>query len=72
MACLVKKDEEALNGRMVIAYSDIEHKNMKYQFPSVKVAMQFLGIKGHNGLNKACRENFLYHGYYWSKEWINR
>lgn len=67
-----RKDEDAINGRMVVAYRDKEHKEMKHQFPSVKTAMAFLNIKCHTALNKACRGNKLYHGYYWSKEWIDR
>ena len=67
-----KKDEEALNGRMVVAYEDSEHLMMKHQFPSVKTALSFIGITGHLGLNEACRNNSLYYGFYWEKEWINR
>lgn len=67
-----KKDEEALNGRIVIAYKDIDHKDIFKIFPSVKTALSFLGIKSHSKLNKSCRDNSLYYGYYWSKEWINR
>lgn len=67
-----KKDEEALNGRMVLAYKDKEHKKLIHTFNSMKVALKFLNIKGHSGLNKACRNNELFHEYYWEKEWIDR
>ena len=67
-----KKDENALNGRMVVAYLDDNHKQMYKQFPSVKMALQFLGVKGHSKLNQSCRDNSLYRGYYWQKEWIDR
>lgn len=67
-----KKDEEALNGRIVIAFYDKEHTKIYKTFPSVKVALIWLGIKGHTKLNQCCRTNELYHGYYWSKEWIDR
>ena len=67
-----KKDEEAVNGRMVIAFEDKEHTKVFQEFVSVKTALNFLGIKGHLGLNKACRTNSKYHGYYWTKEWIDR
>lgn len=67
-----KKDEDAINGRMVIAFKDKEHTKVFKEFVSVKTALSFLGIKGHLGLNKACRNNTEYHGYYWTKEWIDR
>lgn len=67
-----KKDEGAINGRMVIAFKDKEHTKIFKEFVSVKTALGFLGIKGHLGLNKACRNNTEYHGYYWTKEWIDR
>lgn len=67
-----KKDEGAINGRMVIAFKDKEHTKIFKEFVSVKTALSFLGIKGHLGLNKACRNNTEYHGYYWTKEWIDR
>lgn len=67
-----KKDEEAINGRIVIAFYDKEHTQVFKRFVSVRTALQFLGIKGHVGLLKACRNNELYHGYYWRKEWIDR
>lgn len=67
-----KKDEEALNGRMVIAYEDKEHIKIIHQFPSVKTALNFLGIKGHVKLNESCRNNEKYYNYYWKKEWIDR
>lgn len=67
-----KKDEEAINGRIVIAFYDKEHEKVYRKFNSVKTALQFLNVKGHLGLNKACRTNTEYHGYYWTKEWIDR
>jgi len=67
-----KKDEEALNGRMVVAFYDKDHTQVYKEFNSVKTALQFLDVKGHLGLNRACRENSLYKGFYWIKEWIDR
>lgn len=67
-----KKDENAINGRMVIAYIDKDHNEIFKQFPSVKEALRYLKIKSHSDLNKSCRNNTLYKGYYWSKEWIER
>jgi len=66
-----KKDEEAVNGRMVVAFYDKDFKEEFKTFPSVKVALNFLGIKAHVGLNEACRNETLYRGYYWKKEWKN-
>lgn len=65
-----RKGENAVNGRMVIAYD--ENNNVQHKFISVQEALKFIGIKGHTGLNKACRTGELYHGYYWKKEWIDR
>lgn len=67
-----RKDEAAINGRIVVAFLDESHEQIYKEFNSVKTALKFLNIKGHNGLVKACTENILYHGYYWAKEWINR
>ena len=67
-----KKDENAINGRIVVAYRDKEHTEKAYEFISQKVALKFLNIKGHIGMNNACKNNTLYYGYYWTKEWINR
>ena len=65
-----KKDENAVNGRIVVAYD--KKGNVAHKFVSVKMALNFLGLKGHNGLNKACRTGEEYYGYFWKKEWINR
>lgn len=67
-----KKDDEAINGRIVIAFYDKEHTKKFKEFNSVKMALNYIGIKGHVGLLEACRENKLFHGYYWTKEWIDR
>lgn len=67
-----KKDEQAINGRMICAFHDKEHTQVFKIFNSVKTALNYIGIKGHAGLLKACRGNGLYHGYYWTKEWIDR
>lgn len=65
-----KKDDQALNGRIVIA-SD-KQGNVVHTFPSVKLALAFIGIKGHSKLNEACRTGIEYKGFFWKKEWINR
>jgi len=65
-----KKGEGAVNGRMVVAYD--EQGETIHSFVSVGTALDFLKIKGHTGLNKACRTGEKYKGYYWKKEWIDR
>lgn len=65
-----RKGENAVNGRIVVAYT--EDGSVAHKFISVKMALDFLGLKGHNGLNKACRTGEEYYGYYWKKEWIDR
>jgi len=65
-----KKDENAVNGRIVVALDD--NGNVFKTFNSVKMATQFLNTKGHTALGKACRNNEKYKGYYWKKEWVNR
>lgn len=37
------------------------------KFSSCKDALDFLGLKGHMGLNRAIREKIKYRGYYWKK-----
>lgn len=65
-----RKGSDAVNGRMVVACD--KEGNVKHEFISVQEALKFIGIKGHVGLNRACRTEELYHGYYWKKEWIDR
>lgn len=65
-----KKGADAINGRAVYMLDD--DKNIVKIFVSVKHALEFLGIKGHAGLLKACKESIKYKGYYWKKEWIDR
>lgn len=65
-----KNGEDAVNGRMVVAYDD--NSSVVHRFPSVRVALEFLGIKGHTKLNEVCRTGAKYKGYFWKKEWINR
>ena len=52
-----KKGENAINGRMVVAYTDEQCTNLFKIFPSVREACKFLETKGHSSLNAACREN---------------
>lgn len=64
-----KVNDEAVNGRMVIAYYDKEKTKIAHSFVSVKMALKFLELKCHTALNKACRSGEIYKGYYWNKEW---
>ncbi|WP_323705964.1 GIY-YIG nuclease family protein [Mammaliicoccus sciuri] len=61
------KGSKAPNGQTVYALD--EKQNIIHTFVSVREALKFLNIKGHSNLNKACKENTLYKGYYWKKEW---
>ena len=67
-----KNNDNAVNGRIVIAYYDKECTKIFKIFNSVKMALKFLGIKGHAKLTQSCRTNAEYYNYYWKKEWINR
>lgn len=62
-----KKGKDAINGQKV--YMMDNNKNIIKEFISVGQALEFLNIKGHSGLNKACRNETKYREYYWSKEW---
>ena len=35
------------------------------EFNTKKLALEFLGIKGHNALDKAIKNKTLYKNYYW-------
>lgn len=61
------KGAKAPNGQTVYALD--EKQNIIHTFVSVREALKYLNIKGHSNLNKACKENSLYKGYYWKKEW---
>lgn len=65
-----RKNSDAVNGRMVIALDD--KGDIIHEFVSVKTALQYIGIKGHIGLNNACKTGQKYKGYYWKKEWVKR
>lgn len=61
-----KKGKNAINGVEVIAYDN--KGNIVKRFNTVKLALDFLGIKGHAKLNKSIKEGTEYKGYYWKKE----
>lgn len=60
-----RKGENALNGQTVYMLDD--DGNIVKTFISVRLALEYLGIKGHVGLQKAVRNRIKYHGYYWKK-----
>lgn len=64
-----KSGANALNGNIVIAKN--ADGTIFREFPSMTAVLEYLGIKGHVGVVKACRENTIYRGYYWEKEWRN-
>lgn len=62
--------KNAINGQKV--YMCDKNWNIVREFPSVREATEFLGIKGHRYSDKSCREKFKYRGYYWKKEFLSR
>lgn len=61
--------KNAVNGQGVIAFDD--NMNVVHEFVSVRHCLEFLGVKGHAQLNRACKNNTKYKGYYWKKQWKN-
>lgn len=59
------RGQKAKNGRHVFMY-DENHILIK-QFNTKKLALEFLKISSAESLNKAIKQNRLYHGYYWSQ-----
>lgn len=64
-----RKKENAVNGQKVYMLDD--NKNIVKTFNTVGLALEFLGVKSHTQLNKACRENLKYKNYYWEKTFKN-
>lgn len=62
-----KRGENAINGKKVYKYLDPEHLILVDEFPSLKMAVEGLGLKGHTTLLNAIRDNKQYKGYYWSR-----
>lgn len=46
------------------------NRNFVKKFNSKKEVLEYLELKGHNGLNKAIKNKTLYKGYYWSIEGV--
>ena len=59
------KDEKAKNGKQVQMYD--ENWNLIKIFNTKQMALKFLNIKSHDGLNRAIRQKTLYKGYYWKQ-----
>ena len=62
-----KSGEKALNGKKVYMFQDKEHLILIKEFNSVNCVLEFLNLKGHEGLYKAIKNNTIYKNYYWSK-----
>jgi len=60
-----KRCEDAVNGRRVQMCDD-QGRVIK-EFCSVKMAMEYLGLKGHSQLYDACKNGTKYKGYFWRK-----
>lgn len=58
-----KKGDKAINGKHVAMY-DENHTYIK-TFACKQSALEFLGLKGHIGLDKAIKNDTIYKGYYW-------
>ena len=58
-----KSGENAINGKSLEMYD--KDWNLIKIFNTKKLAMEFLGIKGHSALDKAIKNKTLYKNYYW-------
>ena len=61
-----KSKDNAINGKKIYMYD--ENNNLIRVFNAKTAALDFLGLKGHVGLNKAIKEHTMYKGYFWSVE----
>lgn len=59
------KDVKAKNGKQVQMYD--KNWNLIKTFNTKQMALNFLKIKSHDGLNKAIKQETLYKGYYWKQ-----
>lgn len=57
--------DNALNGRWVNMY-DKDH-NLVKTFKAKTAVLDFLGLSGHTGLDRAIKNKTLYKGYYWEQ-----
>ncbi len=61
-----KKGNNALNGKKVYMYD--KDWNLLQIFNAKTAVLDYLGLTGHSGLNKAIKNKTLYKGFYWSVE----
>jgi group I intron endonuclease len=61
-----KKGDLAINGKKVIMYD--ENWNIVKEFASKRSALEFLGVKGRTGIDRAVKQGTQYHGYYWKNK----
>lgn len=59
--------DKAKNGKKVYKWKDAEHTILIDTYNTIGLAKKSLGLKGGMALYKACEQNTLYKGYYWSK-----
>lgn len=61
-----KKGDNAINGKKVVMYN-LNHE-IERIFNSKSAVLEFLGVKGHIGLDKAIKNGDIYKNHYWSVE----
>ena len=61
-----KRGNNALNGKKVYMYDN--NWNLLQIFNAKTAVLDYLGLTGHSGLNKAIKNKTLYKGFYWSVE----
>ena len=54
-------------GKAVFQWKDKEHTILVNRFNTVRLALEYLDLKGHTKLMEAIKNNTLYKDYYWSK-----
>lgn len=60
-----KRDNAAINGKKIEMLNS--QGEILQIFCSKKMALKFLGLKGHLGLDKAIQDGTMYKGYFWRK-----
>lgn len=58
--------EKAKNGKKIIMKD--EYGNIIKEFNTVRLALEYLQIKGHSSLDAAIAKKRIYKGYYWEKQ----
>ena len=62
-----KKGSKAINGKEVYQYEDERMTILVNTFNTIGLALDYLSLKGHIGLDKAIKNKTKYKNYYWSK-----